>query len=212
MLEKALESHRQGDYAEAENKYREMLAQEPENYELLHLLAVLKQETGFLDEAMELINQAIDLRPESAAYLAVRGSILKGQGDIGGAIADLEKALELNPNLPQGHNTLGFLQFPVTIPKVVLVLRLEIEEQDWGRAHGIAVTIYDEADEVVTTTDASVELPADAEGRQSIAFFQLFEFVRLTFARPGEYEVVVEVGDEAKESVLLTLGQLEPPD
>lgn len=115
-------------------------------------------------------------------------------------------------NIHAAFTTLGFAQFPVTIPKMVLVLRFEIEEQDWGRTHGVAVTIYDESDAVVTTTDASVELPGEAEGQQSIAFFQLFEFVRLTFAQPGEYEVVVEVGDETKESVLLTLGQLEPPD
>ena len=111
MLKEALESHRQGNYAEAENKYREMLAQEPENFELLHLLAVLKQETGILDEALELINQAIDLKPEAAAYFAARGSIFNSQGNVDGAVADLEKALELNPNLPHGHNTLGFLQF-----------------------------------------------------------------------------------------------------
>ncbi len=111
MLEEALDKHRHGEYDEAERLYRRMLEDEPDNYELINLLAVLKQETGELDDALELAEKAIELRPNAAAYYATLGSILSSRGDLAGARANLETALEMNPNLPQGHNTLGYLQF-----------------------------------------------------------------------------------------------------
>ncbi len=114
-------------------------------------------------------------------------------------------------NIHAAFTALGFPQFPATVPKTVLILRFEIDDGDWGKDQWITVTFFDESDQVVTTTDATVTLPEAGATSQPVAFFQLFQFLGLTFAAPGEYEVVVDVNDETKESVLLTIGQLEPP-
>lgn len=114
-------------------------------------------------------------------------------------------------NIHAAFTALGFEQFPATVPKTVLVLRFEIGDGDWGAQQWITVTIYDGDEQVITTTDASVNLPDDPSGGQPAAFFQLFQFLGLTYVAPGEYEVVVEVNDEPKESVLITVGQLQPP-
>ncbi|HJN93826.1 MAG TPA: hypothetical protein QGF05_14030 [Dehalococcoidia bacterium] len=114
-------------------------------------------------------------------------------------------------NIHAAFTALGFEQFPATVPKTVLVLRFEIGDADWGAQQWLTVTIYDGDEQVVTTTDASVNLPADPATGQPVSFFQLFQFLGLTYTSPGEYEVVVEVNDEPKESVLLTVGQVEPP-
>ena len=106
--------------------------------------------------------------------------------------------------------TLAVPQFPALVPKMVLVLRFEIDDGDWGQDRWISVTIFDEADQVVASTDAQITLPSEAAG-QAITFFQMFQFVGLTFATAGDYEVVVEVEEEAKESVLLSVLQAEPP-
>ena len=113
-------------------------------------------------------------------------------------------------NIHAAFSTLAVPQFPASIPQMVLVLRFEIEDGDWGQDRWIGVTIFDENDEVQASSDAQLTLPSEAPG-QPIAFFQMFQFVGLTFAAPGDYEAVIEIDEEAKESVLLSLRQAEPP-
>ena len=113
-------------------------------------------------------------------------------------------------NIHAAFSTLAVQQFPASIPQMVLVLRLEIEDADWGQDRWIGVTIFDEDDQVLASSDAQLTLPSEAPG-QPIAFFQMFQFVGLSFPAAGDYEAVIEVDEEAKDSVLLSLRQAEPP-
>ena len=117
MIEEAIALHKAGDKEAAEKAYRAVLEAEPENFEALHFLALLRQDAGALDEALDLAERAIELKPEVATYHATLGSIRYAQGDLAAARANYEHALSLNPNLPQGHNTLGFLQLQAGRPE-----------------------------------------------------------------------------------------------
>lgn len=109
MLDDALEKHRQGDLPGAEAIYQQLLNDEPDNHELLHLFALLRQDQGQLDEAKGMLERAIELKPDAATFHASLGSIRQAQGDLDGARGSLEKALELNSNLVQAHLAIGYL-------------------------------------------------------------------------------------------------------
>lgn len=117
MIEQAIALHKAGDIEAAEKAYRELLAAEPENFEALHFLALIRQDAGALDEALDLTEKAIELQPEVGTYHATLGGIRYAQGDLPAARANYEHALSLNPNLPEGHNTLGFLQLQMGEPE-----------------------------------------------------------------------------------------------
>ncbi len=111
MLEEAMDKHRTGDFAGAESLYRKMLDQEPDNIEILHLLAITRMEQGELDDARTTVKKAIGLQANAAAFYATLASIEHRSGMLEDALGSMSRALELNPNLPQAHNTLGYLQY-----------------------------------------------------------------------------------------------------
>ena len=58
VLAQALELHRQGHLAEAAGLYGAILATRPDHFDALHMLGVIKLETGQLGEALRLIAAA----------------------------------------------------------------------------------------------------------------------------------------------------------
>jgi tetratricopeptide (TPR) repeat protein len=61
------------------------------------MLADLHLNDGHLDKALDAINQAIRLDSESGAFYQLRGELQQLSGDLPGALRDLTKAIELDP-------------------------------------------------------------------------------------------------------------------
>ena len=72
-FELALQLHQAGRLGEAEAIYRQMLAVEPRHADALHYLGVIAHQVGRHDLAMELIQQAIALAPDTSAYYSNLG-------------------------------------------------------------------------------------------------------------------------------------------
>ena len=69
-LQLAMDHHRQGRLAEAERAYRSILANEPSQFEALHLCGVLHLQQGNAAEAFNLISQAVEIQPSSLEALS----------------------------------------------------------------------------------------------------------------------------------------------
>jgi tetratricopeptide (TPR) repeat protein len=106
-IRSAVEHHQAGRLAEAEAIYRQILAQNPNDFDALHLLGVIAQESGQSDAAVELIEQAIKIKPGFAPAHTNLGNALKSAGRLDEAIKSYAKAVELNPSLAQAHFNLG---------------------------------------------------------------------------------------------------------
>ena len=59
--------HQQGKLAEAERIYEEVLRQQPNHFDALHLLGIIALQTGRTERAVELIRRAIGLNAKIAA-------------------------------------------------------------------------------------------------------------------------------------------------
>ena len=59
-----------GRYADAARCYHELLTQEPDHADALHLFGVLHHQSGHHERAVELIGRAVALRPDCASYHA----------------------------------------------------------------------------------------------------------------------------------------------
>lgn len=105
----ALRHHEAGRLAEAERGYRHILQQQPEHSDSLHLLGVIALQTGNLEPALELVQRAIDLRPDGAVYRNNLGRILEGLGRVEDATRAYEAAIELDPASAEPFNNLGHL-------------------------------------------------------------------------------------------------------
>jgi tetratricopeptide (TPR) repeat protein len=107
LIRTAVEHHQAGRLAEAEAIYRQILAENPNDFDATHLLGVIAQESERPDAAIELIEKAIRMKPDYAPAHTNLGNALKSAGRLEDAIKAYTRAVELDPTLAQAHFNLG---------------------------------------------------------------------------------------------------------
>ena len=87
-----------GNTERAEKLYRELLTQYPDNIQVLNDLAwIIQEHSEKYDEALELVNKGLNIKPNELHLLDTRGTILsKMSNRLGDAAKDLEKLVELS--------------------------------------------------------------------------------------------------------------------
>jgi predicted O-linked N-acetylglucosamine transferase (SPINDLY family) len=103
----ALQHHQAGRLREAEQLYRQILAQQPDHAEALHLSGVLAVQAGRLDAGVEFIRRAIAICSTNAFYHSNLGKVLRDKGQLDQAIDSYRQAIRLKPDLAEVHFNLG---------------------------------------------------------------------------------------------------------
>lgn len=103
MIQAAHDLHRQGRLAEAESAYRSVLAKEPEQFEALHGLGVLKLQQGNAAEAATLITRALARWPDAPAALSNLGTALMALNRHAEALAAYDRILAMAPTDLDAH-------------------------------------------------------------------------------------------------------------
>ena len=109
LLEEALGLHKTGRLAEAESLYQQVLAGEPSNFDAMHFLGLLAQQSGNSDRAVQLICRAVDIRPDDASARSNLGLAYRMLGRFDEAEAALRRSVELNPDWDRSHANLGLV-------------------------------------------------------------------------------------------------------
>jgi predicted O-linked N-acetylglucosamine transferase (SPINDLY family) len=176
QLESGLSHHNAGRLAEAQRIYRQILSQQPDHADALHLLGVLAGQTGRLDSAVELIRRAIRLRPDLADAYINLGVVLKANGQLDEAIACYRQAIRLSPDLAEVHSNLGnALQDKEQLDEAIAAYRQAIRlKPDNAEAHynlGHALNKIGRLDEAVSCNRQAVRLKPDfAEAHSNVVF------------------------------------------
>jgi tetratricopeptide (TPR) repeat protein len=98
LCRQAVEQHRSGNSAAAERFYLQALAIEPGNFAALHLLGVLRSQTGRKAEALELIGAALAVKPGAPAALMNQGLLLQELRRPQDALTSYDRALTIKPD------------------------------------------------------------------------------------------------------------------
>lgn len=93
----AKQKHRDGNVAEAEAVYLDIVQSDPGNAEARHMAGVVCLDRGQLQEAEQYFRQAIDLDDSRAAYFSNLGNVYVSQNRIEDAYRCFEQALLVDP-------------------------------------------------------------------------------------------------------------------
>ncbi len=95
-LQEAVRHHQAGRLAQAERLYRDILKQDPNHADALHLLGGLANQAGQRQAALDLIDRALGLNPAAAPFHASRGYVLQALGRHDEALSSFDQATEID--------------------------------------------------------------------------------------------------------------------
>ncbi|VAW89298.1 TPR domain protein, putative component of TonB system [hydrothermal vent metagenome] len=106
-LSQAMMLHQQNKIDEAANIYREILTNQPDNIDALHLLGLFYAHHKDYKTAIEYYDKALAYNPSFAAGYHNRGVALNYTGDHLKAVESLKQAIKITPNNPDTHSNLA---------------------------------------------------------------------------------------------------------
>ncbi len=107
LLTAGWQFHQAGDLPRAEDAYRQLVRQQPDNAQGWYLLGALCQARGDLAAAAGHLEQALRLRPAFAEAIHSRGIVHARQGQLAEATARFREALHLKPGDAEMQTNLG---------------------------------------------------------------------------------------------------------
>lgn len=108
-LQIALQHHQAGDFAAAEKIYREILADNPDQADIWHLMGILFAQQQKFKESQEFIEKAVKLDPKNPAYENSLGNVFKNLGNLDQASNHYQQALILAPTYAVAYNNLAII-------------------------------------------------------------------------------------------------------
>jgi Flp pilus assembly protein TadD len=102
-------AERYGSLDKARSSYLQILEEHPNHRESLHRLGVVSLKLELLDEAIEYLQQAVAVGPETSELLGDLGYVQLLAGDLPAARATMLRALEINPTDERLINNLALV-------------------------------------------------------------------------------------------------------
>ena len=116
LLQQGLFHHRQGDLAQAMERYVEVLKADPQNADALYYVAVVACQEEQFQQGIALARRAIEFGPPQARLHNLLGQALYREGDRLEAIKNFDRAIALDANFADAHgnraNILADAGFP----------------------------------------------------------------------------------------------------
>lgn len=104
----------------------------------LYDLAITLREKGDLDGALQWIEKALSLRPDSTSYLCEKGIILRAKGDLRGSISCLIEVMQQHP-----RNSWYYCEMALTL--LECARRVNGNDAELAHCHHLALQNIDEA-------------------------------------------------------------------
>ena len=96
----AVQMHQQGKFDQARVVYEQILAEDPNHAEAIHLLGLIQHQHGEHVEAIEKIERALELKPEAILFRKNLASVYRSVGNLEKAKRLCDDVLALEPDEP----------------------------------------------------------------------------------------------------------------
>ncbi len=109
IMQKAYALHQQGNLSSAEKLYQQVLQLDSRHADANRLLGVIAFSTGYFNEAVRLLKNAITSAPKFPQNYFILGGVYKQLNDTDKAIIAYKKSIALKPDFVEAYNNLGLL-------------------------------------------------------------------------------------------------------
>ena len=179
--------HRQGNLADAERCYGEVLQRQPNHFDALHLLGVIACQTRRTKRGVELIKKAIGLNPQVAEAQNNLGNALRDLKRPAEALASYDKAIALKPDYAEAYNNRGSALMKIKRPEEALASydRAIALKPDFAKAYnsrGNTLNALKRHEEALTSYDKAIALKPDYAEAHNNRGSALMDLKRLTEA------------------------------
>jgi predicted TPR repeat methyltransferase len=182
-----------GEFDEAEEVCRKILAVAPDYPDAVHYAGVLAHENGRTGEALALLERSLTLAPEQADWHSNLGVVRQATGDLEGAIGSYERAIALNPSHARAHGNLGVLlkvRGDLAGAEAAYRRSIELDPNHADAYHNLAVVLSstNRSVEAVTAFCRALTLkPQFVDARRALA---------LAYCTLGQFDRAIQVCEE----------------
>ena len=161
-----LDVHRAGRIAEAEAQYRQLLAQNPQHADALHMLGLLCHQTKRSQEGVGLIQQAIAVLPTNPLAYSNLAEIMRHLGRADEAERLCRQALSLQPNLHAAEVNLAMAlqqqgRAKDALPHALRAIELAPREHNGYTAAALCLADMQRLPDAIRYFEESVKLKPD---------------------------------------------------
>jgi tetratricopeptide (TPR) repeat protein len=168
-----IQRHQAGDLSGADQAYRAILKVQPQHADALHLLGLLQQQAGNTPAALELIQRAIQISPQSH-YFSNLGKIYDNLKQLPAAIECYKRYLAASPSdVPILTNLsiclMQMQRFDEAMPVLERVLQLQPQHADAWANMAILWRAQDDAAKAIACAERAVQLdPQNADNLSNL--------------------------------------------
>jgi len=161
QLQHATDYHKQGRLPEAEALYVGVLTAEPENFDALNRLGILKYQCGHLAEAHRLLRAAIARNPHSDRAFSNYATVLLAQKRFEEALENCDRALALKPNDPdtiynRGHILLELKRYEDALACYDRALAIDPTDPEAMNARGKTLVLLNRTEEALGSYESAL--------------------------------------------------------
>jgi len=165
LLQQGLFHHRQGQLAQAMERYVEALQADPTNADALYYVAVIACEDGQYQQGIDLAKRAIEVGKPQARVHNLMGQAYDRLHQPLEAIKAYDAALAINPNLAEAHGNRANILVDAGFPDEALksfdrALTLNPNPTDWLN-RGALLAEMGKTDAAIDSYDKAIALAPD---------------------------------------------------
>jgi Flp pilus assembly protein TadD len=174
-IDTAIAQQRSGHFREAELIYRQILAQEPNHPQAMHLIGLLAYDAKNYELAEQLMLRAISLDDTRAQFHGNLGLVLTARGRKAAAIESFRRAIAIQPDYAQAYNNIGFILFGEKQVDEAIVhyrkaISLQPDSADAINNLGNALAYRGDSNEAIEWYRRVIQLcPQESEARNNLA-------------------------------------------
>jgi len=163
LIEEALALYHAGNFEDARLIYEKILQENPNNYDVLHLLGVVYSSLKNYQQALILITKAISINCNHASFHSNLGNVFRNLGRNSEAIRSYDQAITLDPKYAPAYSNRGVVlqaegRYPEALKSFTNSISLDPKNPDTFNNFGNALRDLGKFHEAVAMYDYGINL------------------------------------------------------